>query len=71
MLVDRLTLALHIASSDATRDCVVWQSTELAKTAMTPQPVVMAKVTPKIYFSLYIEPLNMRRANEMTDSLAR
>lgn len=38
---------------------------------MTPQPVVMVKLMPKIYFSPYIEPVNMRRANEMTDSLAR
>jgi hypothetical protein len=38
---------------------------------MTPQPVVIAKLPPKIYLSPYIEPLNMRRAKEMTDNLVK
>lgn len=38
---------------------------------MTPQIVVMAKLTPKMYLSPYRLPLKMRRVKEMTEILAR
>lgn len=66
-----LTSALHTAFSIATSDCSGWHPIELTRTAITPQTVVIAKLTANMYFSPYIRPLKMWRVKEMTDILAR